>query len=225
MSSHTRLPLLPVVSVRGVGLMACLVLGIGCSGKPDTKSSGADQAAGAEGGGKPLIALIRAADWMGSEWGEDAIKVGLQESDLEAGRDYEIKISSAQGDLATLPSLIDAAIDAKAKVIVALQDATLQAAVQHAKSRADRLPPPVRPVRGRRRHQRLQPSPQRHRRLFAGFRRSGTDPAGGPDPADRAQGTPSRRALQPGGAAVRRLQGPVDGGCQEGRPASRRGCR
>jgi putative tryptophan/tyrosine transport system substrate-binding protein len=134
MSSHPRLPLLPVLSVRGVGLMACLVLGNACSGKPDAGSSAPDRAAGANGGGKPLVALIRAADWMGSEWGEDAIKVGLQESDLEAGRDYEIKISSAQGDLATLPSLIDAAIDAKAKVIVALQDATLQAAVQRAKS-------------------------------------------------------------------------------------------
>jgi ABC-type uncharacterized transport system substrate-binding protein len=53
---------------------------------------------------------------------------------MEAGRDYEIKISSAQGDLATLPSLIDAAIDAKAQVIVTLQDATLQVAVQRVKS-------------------------------------------------------------------------------------------
>jgi hypothetical protein len=71
---------------------------------------------------------------MGSEWAEDAIRVGLLEADLEAGRDYELKISSAQGDLATLPSLIDAAVDAKAKVIVTLQDETLQAAVQRAKS-------------------------------------------------------------------------------------------
>ncbi len=82
-------------------------------------------AAAADTGPKPLIALIRAADWMGSEWAEDAIRVGLLEADLEAGRDYELKISSAQGDLATLPSLIDAAIDAKATVIVTLQDATL----------------------------------------------------------------------------------------------------
>ncbi|MGH7527122.1 MAG: ABC transporter substrate-binding protein [Gemmatimonadales bacterium] len=81
-----------------------------------------------------MIALIRAADWMGREWSEDAIKLGLRESDLEPGRDYELKISSAQGDLATLPSLIDAAIDAKAQVIVTLQDATLQAAVQRVKS-------------------------------------------------------------------------------------------
>jgi ABC-type uncharacterized transport system substrate-binding protein len=82
----------------------------------------------------PVIAIIRAADWIGSEWSEDALKVGLQEAELEQGRDYEFKVSSAQGDLATLPSLIDAAVDAKAKVIVTLQDETLQAAVQRVKT-------------------------------------------------------------------------------------------
>jgi putative tryptophan/tyrosine transport system substrate-binding protein len=122
--------------LRLVGLATCLVMiGAGCSGKPDSKAAGTDaKPAAAEPGAKPLIALVRAADWMGREWSEDAIAVGLRESDLEAGRDYELKISSAQGDLAALPSLIDAAIDAKAKVIVTLQDATLQAAVQRAKS-------------------------------------------------------------------------------------------
>jgi ABC-type uncharacterized transport system substrate-binding protein len=100
------------------------------------KSAAADSAAGSGAGTSavPVIAIIRAADWIGSEWSEDALKVGLQESDLEQGRDYEFKISSAQGDLATLPSLIDAAMDAKAKVIVTLQDETLQAAVQRVKT-------------------------------------------------------------------------------------------
>lgn len=82
----------------------------------------------------PVIAIIRAADWMGSEWSEDALKVGLSEMNLEQGKDYQFKLSSAQGDLATLPSLIDAAVDAKAKVIVTLQDATLQVAVQRVKT-------------------------------------------------------------------------------------------
>ena len=56
---------------------------------------------------KPLVAIIRAADWMGSEWSEDAIKLGLCEAGLEAGRDYEVKVTSAPGDLATLPDLIE----------------------------------------------------------------------------------------------------------------------
>jgi putative tryptophan/tyrosine transport system substrate-binding protein len=135
MNGHSGAPFPPVTSTRLLGLVACLAIGIGCGGKPDAKGPAADQAAGAaaDAGGRPLIALIRAADWMGTDWGEDAIKVGLRESGLEPDQ-YELKISSAQGDLATLPSLIDAALDDKAKVIVALQDATLQAAVQRAKS-------------------------------------------------------------------------------------------
>lgn len=124
--------------LRLAGLAVCLAFVAGCGGKPDAKTSGVDRAPAAVGtaepGAKPLIALVRAADWMGREWTEDAIGVGLRESDLEPGRDYELKISSAQGDLAALPSLIDAAVDAHAKVIVTLQDATLQAAVQRAKS-------------------------------------------------------------------------------------------
>jgi len=129
MSGTVRLPV--------AGLAACLVFGTACS-KPDAKPAGnADSTAVStttSPGAKPLIAMVRAADWMGSEWSEDAIKLGLRESDMEPDRDYELNLSSAQGDLATLPNLIDAAVDAKAKVIVALQDATLQVAVQRVKS-------------------------------------------------------------------------------------------
>ena len=82
---------------------------------------------------KPVVVMIRAADWMGSEWSEDAIKFGLSEAGFEAGRDYELRVSSAQGDIATLPNLIDQARDAKAAVIVALQDATLEVAVKRVK--------------------------------------------------------------------------------------------
>jgi len=52
---------------------------------------------------------------------------------MEPGRDYVFKASSAQGDLATLPNLVDAALDAKAKIIVTLQDATLLVAVKRVK--------------------------------------------------------------------------------------------
>lgn len=138
MRCRSRLSLLPVGSLQRAGLAACLAIGTGCSERPDAKGAGTDQdpavAGATDAGGKPVIALIRAADWMGREWSEDAIKLGLRESDMEDGRDYELRISSAQGDIATLPSLIDAALDAKAQVIVTLQDATLLAAVQRVKS-------------------------------------------------------------------------------------------
>ena len=67
------------------GLAACLVFGTACS-KPDAKPAGnADSTAVStttSPGPKPLIAMVRAADWMGSEWSEDAIKLGLRESDM-----------------------------------------------------------------------------------------------------------------------------------------------
>ena len=56
-----------------------LALSAACGGQPDAKNAGTDQdTAGAAGGGgaMPLIAIVRAADWMGREWSEDAIKLG-----------------------------------------------------------------------------------------------------------------------------------------------------
>lgn len=84
--------------------------------------------------GPPVVALVRAADWMGSEWSEDAIKFGLEEGGMVEGRDFTLKVTSAQGDIAALPTLLQAAVDGKAAVIVALQDATLQVAVQQVKT-------------------------------------------------------------------------------------------
>jgi putative tryptophan/tyrosine transport system substrate-binding protein len=121
--------------VRTTWALAAMLAAAACGKTGEAGKPAEGAAAGAPAGGAvPVIAIIRAADWIGSEWSEDALKVGLQESELEQGRDYEFKISSAQGDLATLPSLIDAAVDAKAKVIVTLQDETLQAAVQRVKT-------------------------------------------------------------------------------------------
>ena len=112
-----------------------LVAGLIACGKGEAGKASADSAAMAAAAPAPKkVVIIRAADWMGSEWSEDAIKVGLQEAGLEPDRDFVFTISSAQGDLATLPSLIDAALDAKADVIVALQDETLKAAVERVKN-------------------------------------------------------------------------------------------
>jgi ABC-type uncharacterized transport system substrate-binding protein len=138
MHGHSGQPFPSAAVVRLVSLAVCLTMAGACDPKPEAKDAAGGEAAGAggEAGAKPTVAVIRAADWIGREWAEDAIRVGLLESDMERGRDYELKISSAQGDLATLPSLIDAAVDDKAKVIVTLQDAALAAAVQRAKSTA-----------------------------------------------------------------------------------------
>ncbi|MDX2194047.1 MAG: ABC transporter substrate-binding protein [Gemmatimonadales bacterium] len=113
--------------------LALLAFAAACGGAKTDDAAKA--AAGAPATTPKAIHIIRAADWIGNEWSEDALRVGLLEAGLERGTDYEFKVSSAQGDLAALPALIDAAIDAKADVIVTLQDATLQAAVQRVKDR------------------------------------------------------------------------------------------
>ena len=123
-------------------LAACVAVVTACSQESASKADNAnatvarrDSARGSVAGDAPaIIALVSAADWIGSEWSEDAIYVGLQEEGFKKGRDFEFRTASAQGDLATLPSLIDQALDRKAKVIVALQDPTLKAALQRVKN-------------------------------------------------------------------------------------------
>jgi len=134
----TRLATLKLSSAAlrcGTALSVCFVLGAcgkGGSGKSgDTATARADSGST---GARPVIAIIRAADWVGSEWSEDAIRVGLQEENMQENKDYTFKTSSAQGDLATLPGLLDNAVDSKVAVIVTLQDPTLKAAVQRVKT-------------------------------------------------------------------------------------------
>ena len=191
------------------------------------KSAAADSAAAGAAGAAavPVIAIIRAADWIGSEWSEDALKVGLQESDLEQGRDYEFKISSAQGDLATLPSLIDAAVDAKAKVIVTLQDETLQAAVQRVKTLPivfNILSDPFAAGAGT--------SDSNHLANITGvyspgLRRSRAGQADRAHQARRPQGQAGRHPVQPGRAALGEPQGQDDRRRQEGGARASRRCR
>jgi len=120
--------------VRRTALAAALGIALACNKDTSAnKAAAAASSAPAASAAPAKIALIRAADWIGSEWSEDALKVGLQEEGLEPDRDFVFKSSSAQGDLATLPNLVDAALDQKVKVIVTLQDATLQVAVKRVK--------------------------------------------------------------------------------------------
>ena len=108
-----------------ISLIALIAIAPSCGDPKAATAGNATKAA------PPLIAVIRAADWMGKEWAEDAIRVGLLESDMERDRDYRIEVTSAQGDLTALPSLIDRAVDQKAAVIVALQRARSTPVVFH----------------------------------------------------------------------------------------------
>ena len=119
---------------------------------------------------------------------------------------------SAQGDLATLPSLLDAAVDGGAKVIVTLQDATLQAAVQRVKTVPvvfNLLSDPFAAGAGTKDDDHL---PNVTGVYSPGF--------GDPEQTERValikrivpKARVDRRAVQPGGEAVGGLQGPDDEG-------------
>jgi ABC-type uncharacterized transport system substrate-binding protein len=77
-----------------------------------------------------LIALVQTIDL---EEAEKGVLDGLKESGLVEGRDFEKTIRNAQGDMATLPGLVDAALGDNADLIITFSTPTLQAALQRAK--------------------------------------------------------------------------------------------
>ncbi len=80
-----------------------------------------------------LLEYVNVAD---TEESEKGILAGLRQAGLVEGRDFEITIRNAQGDMSTLNSLVDAALTAKTDLLMTLSTPTLQAAIR----KAPRLP-------------------------------------------------------------------------------------
>jgi ABC-type uncharacterized transport system substrate-binding protein len=78
--------------------------------------------------------LIQLNDTTDVEEAEQGVLKGLGNAGLVEGRDYETKVRNAQGDMATVSSLIDAALTDRADMLITFSTPTLQAAVQRAKS-------------------------------------------------------------------------------------------
>ena len=76
-----------------------------------------------------LLEYVNVAD---SEESEKGIEDGLRESGLVEGRDFEMTIRNAQGDMATLNALVDAALTARADLLMTLSTPTLQVAIRKA---------------------------------------------------------------------------------------------
>jgi ABC-type uncharacterized transport system substrate-binding protein len=60
----------------------------------------------------------------------EGILAGLQESGLVEGRDYEVHVADAQGDMPTLSSLVDAALTQQADMVYTITTPALQVAMQ-----------------------------------------------------------------------------------------------
>ena len=61
---------------------------------------------------------------------ESGVLDGLRESGLEDGRDFEVEILNAQGDMATVSALIDTAVTGGADMLITFSTPTLQAALR-----------------------------------------------------------------------------------------------
>ncbi len=75
------------------------------------------------------IDIIELVEAPAIEESRKGVLAGLKESGLAEGRDYEIRVRNAQGDISTLTSLIDAAITAGSDMIYTITTPALQAAM------------------------------------------------------------------------------------------------
>jgi len=78
--------------------------------------------------------LVQLNDTLDVEEAERGVLKGLEDAGLVEGRDYETMVRNAQGDMATVSGLIDAALTDRADLIITFSTPTLQAALQRAKS-------------------------------------------------------------------------------------------
>lgn len=81
------------------------------------------------------IHVIELVDAPAIEESRKGILSGLRETGLVEGRDYEIRLLNAQGDMATLSNLIDAAVTDKADMVYTITTPALQAAMNKVRDR------------------------------------------------------------------------------------------
>jgi len=81
------------------------------------------------------LVLIRFNEAADADSGELAIKAGLIKAGMQEGADYVMKVTSAQNDLPTLVSIVDAAVADNVDILVPLQSVTLQPTVERSKDK------------------------------------------------------------------------------------------
>ena len=81
---------------------------------------------------KWVVNLLEYVNVGDSEESEKGIMDGLQKAGLVEGRDYEITVRNAQGDMTTLNALVDAAMTARADLLMTLSTPTLQVTIRKA---------------------------------------------------------------------------------------------
>jgi ABC-type uncharacterized transport system substrate-binding protein len=80
------------------------------------------------------ICFVQYNDVIDVKDAESGVHEGLRESGLVDGRDFEVKILNAQGDMATVSALIDTAVTGGADLLITFSTPTLQAALRRAQN-------------------------------------------------------------------------------------------
>ena len=78
------------------------------------------------------IDLIEYIDTPNVEENREGIRAGLEKAGLKPGRDFELRVRNAQGDMATLSTMVDAAISDQADLLLVCATPSLQAALRRA---------------------------------------------------------------------------------------------
>src|SRR5262249_17744144 len=78
------------------------------------------------------VDLLEYVNVQDVEDGEHGIRAGLRDAGLVEGRDFQVRVRNAQGDMATLSALVDAAVGGGTDLLMTLSTPTLQAAMQRA---------------------------------------------------------------------------------------------
>lgn len=85
---------------------------------------------------KAKIDLIEYLETPNVEVNREGILAGFEKAGLERGRDYELRVRNAQGDMAALNTIVDAAIADDSQVLLTAATPALQAALRRAQGRA-----------------------------------------------------------------------------------------
>jgi ABC-type uncharacterized transport system substrate-binding protein len=80
------------------------------------------------------VSLIQYNQVQDVEEAEEGVMAGFRESGLVEGRDYTLTRRNAQGDMATVSALVDAAVSERSDLLVTFSTPTLQAAMQRARN-------------------------------------------------------------------------------------------
>jgi len=84
---------------------------------------------------KAKIDLIEYLETPNVEINREGILAGFEKAGLKRGRDYELRVRNAQGDMATLNTIVDASVAEGSDILLTVATPALQAALRRANGR------------------------------------------------------------------------------------------